>query len=56
MKIGYIGLGALGGMLARQFLKQDLTVWDLNPEAVKRLAAEGQPPPQPQRTLVGIAT
>ena len=31
MKIGYIGLGALGGQLARRFLAaHELCVWDLN--------------------------
>ena len=34
MKIGYVGLGALGGELARRFLAEhSLTVWDLTPAA-----------------------
>jgi len=35
MKIGYIGLGALGSALARRFLPMhELCVWDVNPDAV----------------------
>ncbi|SCU76877.1 2-hydroxy-3-oxopropionate reductase GarR [Cupriavidus necator] len=42
MKIGYIGLGALGRELARRFLPaHDLCVWDLNPAACKYLASLG---------------
>ncbi|AHG64132.1 NAD(P)-dependent oxidoreductase [Advenella mimigardefordensis] len=34
MNIGYIGLGAMGGALARHLLNtHQLTVWDINPEA-----------------------
>lgn len=42
MKIGYIGLGALGRELARRFLPEhDLCVWDLNPAACDAMAALG---------------
>lgn len=35
MKVGYVGLGALGGELARRFLgRHELCVWDLNPQAL----------------------
>src|SRR5437764_6136579 len=35
MRIGYIGLGAMGSALARRLLAgHDLRVWDVNPEAV----------------------
>ncbi|TIQ18312.1 MAG: NAD(P)-dependent oxidoreductase [Mesorhizobium sp.] len=42
MKVGYIGLGAMGGSLARHLLKNhELTVWDLNTKAVADLVAMG---------------
>lgn len=42
MKIGYIGLGAMGGALARRLLKSHpLTVWDLQPAATQSLAQAG---------------
>ena len=42
MKIGYVGLGALGSELARRFLQaHSLTVWDLNPAATKTFEALG---------------
>lgn len=42
MKIGYIGLGALGSELARRFLPaHDLCVWDLNTGAVQEFARHG---------------
>jgi 3-hydroxyisobutyrate dehydrogenase len=42
MKVGYVGLGSLGGVLARQILKhQPLVVWDLNELSVAALAKEG---------------
>ncbi|MEX3959387.1 NAD(P)-dependent oxidoreductase [Trinickia sp. EG282A] len=42
MNIGYIGLGALGGQLARRFLQDhQLTVWDINAVAARKLADEG---------------
>ncbi|MFB9121837.1 NAD(P)-dependent oxidoreductase [Paraburkholderia dipogonis] len=42
MNIGYIGLGALGGQLARRFLKDhQLTVWDISTTAVGELASLG---------------
>lgn len=45
MNIGYIGLGALGGELAKRFLgHHELTVWDLNREAVQRFKALGAHP------------
>lgn len=45
MDIGYIGLGALGGELAKRFLgKHDLHVWDLNPDALQRFESLGARP------------
>jgi len=42
LKIGYIGLGALGSELARRLLRcHDLTVWDLHTPAIQSLAQEG---------------
>lgn len=42
MKIGYIGLGALGSELARRFLKShELRVWDMNTDASARLGNDG---------------
>jgi len=42
MKIGYIGLGALGSQLARRFLPDhSLCVWDINVAAAQALAAHG---------------
>ena len=42
MNIGYIGLGALGGQLARRFLRDhELTVWDINEKAVRELSEAG---------------
>jgi 3-hydroxyisobutyrate dehydrogenase len=42
MMIGYIGLGALGGVLARRFLlSHKLVVWDSNPAAVSALEQLG---------------
>ncbi|WP_066732933.1 NAD-binding protein [Cupriavidus sp. D384] len=42
MKVGYVGLGALGGELARRFVgKHELHVWDLNPQALETFSALG---------------
>ncbi|WP_339329379.1 NAD-binding protein [Burkholderia multivorans] len=42
MNIGYIGLGALGGQLARRFLRDHrLAVWDIDTTAARKLADEG---------------
>ena len=42
MRIGYIGLGALGSELARRFLPgHTLTVWDLNPAAARAFETAG---------------
>ncbi|UUZ77216.1 NAD(P)-binding domain-containing protein [Polaromonas sp. P1(28)-13] len=42
MKIGYIGLGALGGQLARRFLADhELCVWDLNLAAAQEFEKLG---------------
>lgn len=42
MNIGYLGLGNMGGALARRLqLSQAIKVYDLDPEAVRRLADAG---------------
>ena len=42
MRVGYIGLGNMGGALARRLQRsQPLHVYDLNPEALARLTAAG---------------
>ncbi len=42
MKIGYIGLGAMGGALARGLLsKHPLMVWDINEQAVRAMVDQG---------------
>ena len=44
MKIGFIGVGNMGGPMCRNILKKgdhEVTVFDLNPDAVARCAASG---------------
>src|SRR5215210_7744772 len=43
MKVGFIGLGVMGGPMALNVLKggHELTVFDLNPEAVAQLTSAG---------------
>ena len=42
MKIGYVGLGAMGGALAHWLIEDhDLLVWDLNPDTISRFTADG---------------
>ncbi|WP_417725155.1 NAD(P)-dependent oxidoreductase [Salipiger sp.] len=42
MKIGYVGLGAMGGALAtRLLLSQEMYVWDMRPESVTAFEAKG---------------
>lgn len=42
MKIGYVGLGAMGGALAKWLVEEhSLLVWDLNPAAMERFVALG---------------
>lgn len=42
MKVGYIGLGVMGGALARRLCKsRDLQVFDLNPDTVAALTSVG---------------
>ena len=44
MRIGYIGLGAMGALALRLLDRHSLTVWDMNPASVDRLAAFGARP------------
>lgn len=47
MELGYIGLGAMGGALARRLLlSQKMRIYDLNPEAVEACAEKGGIPTQ----------
>jgi 3-hydroxyisobutyrate dehydrogenase len=47
MELGYIGLGAMGGALARRLmLSQKLRVLDLNPEVVAEFSENGAIPAQ----------
>ena len=43
MKIGYIGLGLMGGPLARNLIRagKEVKVFDLNGESIKRTLAVG---------------
>ncbi len=53
MQIGYVGLGAMGGALARRLQKsRNLIVYDLNPAAVADLVARGATAAQ---TLADVA-
>ena len=53
MTIGYVGLGEMGGALARRLqLSRPLTVFDLNPEAVQGLVEAGA---QAAESLPGLA-
>ena len=42
-KVAFLGLGAMGSRMALNLLKagHELTVWNLTPEAAKKLAASG---------------
>ncbi|MEM5316473.1 NAD(P)-dependent oxidoreductase [Paraburkholderia sp. JHI869] len=52
MKVGYIGLGEMGGALARRLqLRQPLFVFDLNSAALKSLAESGASPCSSAREL-----
>jgi 3-hydroxyisobutyrate dehydrogenase-like beta-hydroxyacid dehydrogenase len=53
MKVGFIGLGVMGGPMALNILKggHDLMVFDLNPEAVAQLTDAGaRRPPRRARS------
>lgn len=53
MRLGYIGLGNMGGALARRLLRQhQMRVFDLRPEVVGRFAALGGVPAQNAQALV----
>jgi 3-hydroxyisobutyrate dehydrogenase len=52
MNLGYVGLGNMGGALARRLqLSTPMRVYDLNPEAVSRLADKGAIPTQDGASL-----
>ncbi|MBN9563024.1 MAG: NAD(P)-dependent oxidoreductase [Alphaproteobacteria bacterium] len=52
MELGYVGLGNMGGALARRLLLQrKLRVYDLRPETMDRLAERGATPTQSPRAL-----
>jgi 3-hydroxyisobutyrate dehydrogenase len=52
MELGYIGLGNMGGALARRLLREHkMRVFDLRPEVVARFADAGAVPTQSAQTL-----
>jgi 3-hydroxyisobutyrate dehydrogenase len=52
MQLGYVGLGNMGGALARRILRvHKMRVYDLNPEAMARLAGKGGSPTQSTKAL-----
>lgn len=52
MEVGYVGLGAMGGALARRLLKsRKLRLYDVRPEAAQALAPEGGIPTQSPAAL-----
>jgi 3-hydroxyisobutyrate dehydrogenase len=52
MEVGYVGLGAMGGALAKRLLKsRKLRLYDLRPEAAQALAAAGGAPQQSPAAL-----
>lgn len=55
MQLGMVGLGRMGGNMARRLMKNnhDLVVFDVNPETVKSFAAEGATGATDLRDLVG---
>lgn len=54
MQLGYVGLGNMGGALARRLLRQHpLRVYDLRPEAMAKFAELGAVPTQSPRALAG---
>src|SRR5258705_7755427 len=47
MDLGYVGLGKMGGALARRLMRtQKLRAYDLRPETVQQFATEGAVPVQ----------
>lgn len=54
MKVGFIGLGAMGAAIAANIIKagHEVTVWNRSPEPIRRLAQQGATAAQsPQETL-----
>ena len=52
MELGYIGLGNMGGALARRLMREHkLRVYDLRPEVVQRFADQGAIPTQNPKAL-----
>src|SRR5467141_1159229 len=52
MELGYIGLGNMGGALARRLLREHkMRVFDLRPEIVARFADAGAVPTQSAQAL-----
>jgi len=52
MNLGYVGLGKMGGALARRLMKQhSLRAYDVRPEVVQEFAAAGAVPAQDLRAL-----
>ena len=52
MKLGYIGLGSMGGALARRLMREhQLRAFDLRPEVLGRFAEAGAVPTQSAQAL-----
>jgi 3-hydroxyisobutyrate dehydrogenase len=52
MKLGYIGLGNMGGALARRLMREhQLRAFDLRPEVLGRFAEAGAVPTQSAQAL-----
>jgi 3-hydroxyisobutyrate dehydrogenase-like beta-hydroxyacid dehydrogenase len=58
MRLGYIGLGSMGGAMARNLALagHDLTVFDLDPDRIESLAASGARPASSGEQLAAGAT
>jgi 3-hydroxyisobutyrate dehydrogenase len=55
MELGYIGLGKMGGALARRLMRQNrLRAYDLRPEVVRQFAEAGALPVQNLRAMAGV--
>ncbi|MES2124206.1 MAG: decarboxylating 6-phosphogluconate dehydrogenase [Gemmatimonadota bacterium] len=58
MELGMIGLGRMGANMVRRLMRSGhrCVVYDVNPEAVKQLAAEGAVPASSREELVALLT
>ena len=59
MKVGFIGVGNMGGPMCRNIIKRanhQVTVFDLNPAAVKTCTDLAAPPPNRSSRSPGTPT